>query len=138
MMMGFPKFIGIHLLDMKPIIINIIENNNQQMYWQTDMYKLRPGFIYSSERYDQIMHMLWNTIQTFLMWVTLIPALVFSKSLRILVSLGDKISYKSKEIFSLSLTCSCHLTCHVFYTGLLYCSFATTSMVSFKIISSLF
>lgn len=42
--------------------------------------------------------MLWDTkIQTFLTWETLTTALVFSKSFRILVSLGDKISYKSKE-----------------------------------------
>lgn len=32
MMMGLFKLIGIHLLDMKPIIKNLMDNHNQQMF----------------------------------------------------------------------------------------------------------
>lgn len=32
MMMGFSKLIGIHLLDMKPIVKNLMDNHNQQMF----------------------------------------------------------------------------------------------------------
>lgn len=54
--------------------------------------------LYSSRKILWYQIMLWDTkIQTFLTWETLTTALVFSKSFRILVSLGDKISYKSKE-----------------------------------------